>query len=186
MSLCLNCVVSSLIAHEFVYEQFFCLGLACLLNEPKTNAQVWLIYKQTSMNKLFIKSSSSCSWSTWFIYSPRSKVGYWWDIWLCGPSMNMSCDVACSKADEIVSILFYFICVERLHLLMQFGWFVLQGIYMKFLDLWNAKQEKKNVLKKIITQDNIYVVWQFSYIHEVAIILLVRGEKKYAAILFSF
>ena len=26
---------------------FFCLGSACLLNEPKTKVQTWLIYKQT-------------------------------------------------------------------------------------------------------------------------------------------
>ena len=133
------CCIKPNSSRAYSWTNFFYLGSACLLNKPKIKAQAWLIYKQTSMNKLFIKSSSSCSWSTWFIYSPRSKVGYWWDIWLCGPSMNMSCDVACSKADEIVSILFYFFCVERLHLLLQFGWFVLQGIYMKFLDLWNAK-----------------------------------------------
>ena len=56
MNICLNCFVLSLIAHEFVHEQifllvslfmnkFFCLGLACLLNELKTKAQDWLIYK---------------------------------------------------------------------------------------------------------------------------------------------
>ena len=61
MSLYLNCCVSSLIAHELVCEQFFWLDLACLLNEPKTKAQVWLIYKQTKINKLFIESSPSCS-----------------------------------------------------------------------------------------------------------------------------
>ena len=42
-------------------NKFFCLSSACLLNEPKTKAQVWLIYKQTNMNKLFIKPSPSCS-----------------------------------------------------------------------------------------------------------------------------
>ena len=60
MSLCLNYYVSSLIAHELVCEQFFCLGLACLLNESKTKTQVWLIYKQANMNKLFVESSLSC------------------------------------------------------------------------------------------------------------------------------
>ena len=103
------CCIKPNSSRAYSWTNFFYLGSACLLNKPKIKAQAWLIYKQTSMNKLFIKSSSSCSGSTWFIYSPRSKVGYWWDIWLCGPSMNMSCDVACSKADEIVSILFYFI-----------------------------------------------------------------------------
>ena len=106
-------------------NKFFYLGLACLLNKPKIKAQVWLIYKQTNMNKIFIEPSSSCSWSTWLIYSPRSKVGHWWDIWSCGLSTNMSCDVACSKADEIASFFFLCVCVcvEILNLLMQFGSF---------------------------------------------------------------
>ena len=34
-------------------NKFFCLGLACLLNEPSTKAQAWLVYKQTNMNELF-------------------------------------------------------------------------------------------------------------------------------------
>ena len=70
MSLCLNCFVSRLIAHELVHEQIFFLGSACLLNESKTKAQAWLIYKQTNMNKFFIELNSSCSWSAWFIYNP--------------------------------------------------------------------------------------------------------------------
>ena len=28
-------------------NNFFCLGLACLLNKPKTNVQAWFIYKLT-------------------------------------------------------------------------------------------------------------------------------------------
>ena len=58
---------------KFFFFFFFCLGSTCLLNEPKTKAQSWLIYKQTNMNKLFIKPSQSCSWSTWFIYSPNRR-----------------------------------------------------------------------------------------------------------------
>ena len=143
-------------------NKFFCLGSACLLNKPKITAQAWLIYTQTNMNKLFIEPSLSCSWSTWFIYSSRSKVGYWWDIWSCGPSTNMSCDVACMFYGWWDCVYFYFIlfCVWRdcicwcnLGALRE-NWFVLQGIYMKFLDLWNAKQKKKKkkkVLNKIIT-----------------------------------
>ena len=42
-------------------NKFFCLGLACLLNEPKNKAQAWLIYKQTNMNKLFIEPSLNYS-----------------------------------------------------------------------------------------------------------------------------
>ena len=61
MNLCLDWFVSSLIVHELVREQFFCLGSACLLNKPKTKAQVLLIYKQINMNKLFIDLSPSCS-----------------------------------------------------------------------------------------------------------------------------
>ena len=62
MSLCLNCCVSSLIAHELVVKFFFFwLGLVCLLNEPKTKAQAWLIYKQKNMNKLFIEPNLNCS-----------------------------------------------------------------------------------------------------------------------------
>ena len=61
MSLCLNCCLSSLITHELVREQIFCLGSACLLNELKNKAQAWLIYKQTNMNKLFIEPSPSYS-----------------------------------------------------------------------------------------------------------------------------
>ena len=51
-------------------NKFFCLGLAWLLNKPKTKAQAWFIYKQTNMNKLFIEPSPSCSSSVCFIYIP--------------------------------------------------------------------------------------------------------------------
>ena len=51
----------------------FIFGLGFLSNKPKTKAQSWLIYKQTNMNKLFIEPSQSCSWSTWFIYSPNRR-----------------------------------------------------------------------------------------------------------------
>ena len=43
------------------WTNFFCLGSACLLNESKTKAQVWLIYKQTNMNEFFIESNPSYS-----------------------------------------------------------------------------------------------------------------------------
>ena len=52
-------------------NKFFYLGSACLLNKLKIKAQAWLIYKQTNMNNFFIKPSSSCSLSPWFIYSLR-------------------------------------------------------------------------------------------------------------------
>ena len=61
MSLNSTCFVLSPIVHEFVQKQFFFLSSACLSNKPKTKAQAWLIYKQTNMNELFIKLSSSCS-----------------------------------------------------------------------------------------------------------------------------
>ena len=51
-------------------NKFFSLGSACLLNEPKTKAQTYLIYKQKNMNELFIEPSPSCSWSVCFIYIP--------------------------------------------------------------------------------------------------------------------
>ena len=41
-------------------NKYFCLGTACLLNEPKTKAQTWLIYKQTNINEFFIEPSLSC------------------------------------------------------------------------------------------------------------------------------
>lgn len=75
MTLYLNYFVSSLITHELVREQFFfSLDLACLLNKPKTKIQAWLIYKQTNINEFFIDPRSSCSLSTWFIYSPRCRL----------------------------------------------------------------------------------------------------------------
>ena len=58
MSLYLNCCVSSLIAHELVVNKFFCLGLACLLNEPKTKTQAWLIYKTNKHKQAFYRAES--------------------------------------------------------------------------------------------------------------------------------
>ena len=72
MNLYLNCCVSSLITHELIREQIFLLGSACLLNDPKTKAQAWLVYKQININKLFIELSLSCSLSPLFIYSPST------------------------------------------------------------------------------------------------------------------
>ena len=57
-------------------NKFFCSGLACLLNKPKTKAQAWLIYKQTNMNEFFIKPSPSCSRSAWFVYSPSLNISF--------------------------------------------------------------------------------------------------------------
>ena len=57
-------------------NKFFCSGLACLSNKPKTKAQAWLIYKQTNMNELFIKPSPSCSRSAWFVYSPSLNISF--------------------------------------------------------------------------------------------------------------
>ena len=87
MILCINCFVSSLIAHLFM-NNLFRLGLACLLNQPETKAQVWLIYKQTNINELFIELNSNCSWTTWFIYSPKcvlkikikSRISYYFHL----------------------------------------------------------------------------------------------------------
>ena len=60
MSLYLNCCVSNLIAHELVRKQIFLLGLGLFIKRAKTEAQTWLIYKQTNMDKLFIELSPSC------------------------------------------------------------------------------------------------------------------------------
>ena len=57
-------------------NKFFCSGLACLSNKPKTKTQAWLIYKQTNMNELFIKPSPSCSRSAWFVYSPSLNISF--------------------------------------------------------------------------------------------------------------
>ena len=63
-----------------VHEQFFCLGSAYLSNKPKTKAQAISLFinKQTNMNEFFIESNSSCSWLTWFVYSPRNTY-YWFN-----------------------------------------------------------------------------------------------------------
>ena len=41
---------------------FLCLGLACLLNKPKTKVLTWLVFKQTNINEyrlgLFLSRSS--------------------------------------------------------------------------------------------------------------------------------
>ena len=55
-------------------NKFVCLSSACLLNETKTKAQSWLIYKQINMNKLFIELSLNYSWSAWFIYNPTCFI----------------------------------------------------------------------------------------------------------------
>ena len=57
-------------------NKFFCSGLACLSNKPKTKAQAWLIYKQTNMNELFIKSSPNWSRSAWFVYNPSLNISF--------------------------------------------------------------------------------------------------------------
>ena len=76
MSLCLNCCVSSLIAHELVCEQIFLFGLGLFIKRAKTEAQTWFIYKQTNMDKLFIELSPSCLWTTWFIYMQLHVFSY--------------------------------------------------------------------------------------------------------------
>ena len=38
-------------------------------------------------------------------------------------------------------------------------------------------ERKKNALKKTITQDNIYVVWQFVYVHKVERIFLLSWKN---------
>ena len=63
----LFCIKSNCSMSLFV-NKFFCLALACLLKELKTNVQAWFIYEQTNMNELFIELSN-CSWSVWFIYN---------------------------------------------------------------------------------------------------------------------
>ena len=44
-------------------NNIFYSGSARLLNKAKTKAWTWLFYKQTNMNELFIKPSSSCLWT---------------------------------------------------------------------------------------------------------------------------
>ena len=55
-------------------NKFFGLSSACLLNESKTKTQVWLIYKQTNINKFFIEPSLSSLSSAWFIYTPNREL----------------------------------------------------------------------------------------------------------------
>ena len=60
------------------------------------------------------------------------------------------------------------------------------GICTKFLDLWDAKIEKKYTPKKNNhTQDSIYMVRQFAYVYEVAGISLF-SRKKYRVWQYSF
>ena len=49
-----------------------------------------------------------------------------------------------------------------------------------------CKNREKYVLKKIKTQDNIYIIRQFSYAHEIALISLFSGKKKYKMWQYSF
>ena len=54
----------------------------------------------------------------------------------------------------------------------------MMGIHTKFPDLCDAKNREKYTPKRNNhTQDSIYVVRQFAYIHEVAEISLFLGEK---------
>ena len=46
-----------------------CLSLTRLLIEPKLGLKLNSLTKKTNINKLFPKSSLSCSQTTWFIYS---------------------------------------------------------------------------------------------------------------------
>ena len=41
----------SLLFTSLFMNNLFCLGLAHLLNNPKTKAQTWFIYKQTNIKK---------------------------------------------------------------------------------------------------------------------------------------
>ena len=47
---------------------------------------------------------------------------------------------------------------------------------MKFPNLWDTKIEKKYASKKKITQNNIYTVWQFAYVHKIVGISLFIGK----------
>ena len=55
-------------------NNFFCLGLAYLINKSKTKTRTWLIYKQTNMKEFFIESSLSCSRMAWFVYRPNLEI----------------------------------------------------------------------------------------------------------------
>ena len=41
---------------------------------PTMQSQIWLIYKQTNINKLFIKLDLSFLWMVWFVYSPNTST----------------------------------------------------------------------------------------------------------------
>ena len=62
----------------------------------------------------------------------------------------------------------------------------MMGICMKFLDLWDVKIEKKYTPKKNNhTQNRIYVIRQFAYIHEVTgISLFSRKNTKCSRTIF--
>jgi len=60
----------------FMNKFFFCLDFSRSLNKPKIKVHVWLVYKQTHMNKLFIEPTMSYLLITWFIYSPRTGWGF--------------------------------------------------------------------------------------------------------------
>ena len=49
----------SLLFTGLFMNNLFCSGLARLLNNPKTKAQTWFIYKQTNMKKIHIELSPS-------------------------------------------------------------------------------------------------------------------------------
>ena len=54
----------------------------------------------------------------------------------------------------------------------------IMGICTKFPDLWDVKIEKNVCQRKNnYTQDNIYVVRQFAYVHGVVGISLLSGKK---------
>ena len=62
------------------------------------------------------------------------------------------------------------------------------GIFTKFSDPWDAKIEEKYMPKKNNhTQDNIYMVWQFIYIHGVVGISLFseKTNTKWGSTVFS-
>ena len=55
---------------------------------------------------------------------------------------------------------------------------MLMGIFMKFSDLWDVKIEKNIHQKKNNhTQDSIYMVRQFVYVHRIAEISLFLRKK---------
>ena len=61
----------------------------------------------------------------------------------------------------------------------------MKGINTKFTNLWDAKIEKN--MRQRITQDNIYVVRQFAYVHGVVeISLFIRKNYKMQQYSFLF